>query len=159
MPIIDLDSIDRAILAALQENGRLSNVVLAEQVSLSESACLRRVKNLEANGVIDRYVMLVNQTSVGKPGNVFVQITLNRQQQEDLHEFERAVQQVPDVMECYLMTGTSDYMLRVVVKDTADYERIHSDHLTRLPGVVRVHSSFALRTVTKKTDIPFEAGT
>ena len=151
-----LDEIDYAILEALQSDGRLSNVVLSNEVNLSESACLRRVKRLEQSGVIDRYVMLVNQAAVGKSGNVFVQFTLDRQKQEDLHEFEEAVRAVPEVMECYLMTGAYDYMVRVVVEDTADYERLHNDYLTRLPGVVRVQSSFALRTVTKKTDIPFD---
>jgi len=151
-----LDEIDYAILEALQSDGRLSNVVLANEVNLSESACLRRVKRLEESGTIDRYVMLVNQAAVGKSGNVFVQFTLDRQKQEDLLEFEEAVRAVPEVMECYLMTGAYDYIVRVVVEDTADYERLHNDYLTRLPGVVRVQSSFALRTVTKKTDIPFD---
>ena len=94
-----LDEIDYAILEALQSDGRLSNVVLSNEVNLSESACLRRVKRLEQSGVIDRYVMLVNQAAVGKSGNVFVQFTLDRQKQEDLHEFEEAVRAVPEVME------------------------------------------------------------
>ena len=150
-----LDSIDRAILMALQRDGRLSNVMLAEEVGLSESACLRRVKLLERNGIIDRYTMLVDQVGAGKSGNVFVQITLGRQTHVELETFEAAVRDVPEVMECYLMTGTSDYLLRVIVEDTSDYERLHTQYLTCLPGVVRVHSSFALRTVTKKTMIPF----
>ena len=149
------DEIDRAILRRLQANGRLSNVMLAEEVGLSESACLRRVKSLEKSGVIERYVMLVDQGAAGKSGNVFVQITLERQTREELEKFEQAVRKVPEVMECYLMSGTSDYMLRVIVEDTTDYERLHTQYLTCLPGVVRVQSSFALRTVTKKTDIPF----
>lgn len=148
-----LDKIDTAILRALQVNGRLSNVQLSDRVGLSESACLRRVKLLENQRVIDRYVMLVNQAKVGKPGNVFVQITLDSQKHTDLEKFEEAVRSVPEVMECYLMTGTSDYMLRVVVGDTEDYERLHTQYLTSLPGVVRVQSSFALRTVVKKTEI------
>lgn len=150
-----LDDIDRAILKRLQGDGRLSNVALSEEVALSESACLRRVRLLEQKGVIDRYVMLVDQAAVGKPGNVFVQITLDRQTRDELEKFESAVRAVPEVMECYLMSGMSDYMLRVLVEDTADYERLHTQHLTCLPGVVRVQSSFALRTVTKKTQIPF----
>jgi len=149
------DEIDRAILRRLQANGRLSNVMLAEEVGLSESACLRRVKSLEKSGVIERYVMLVDQGAAGKSGNVFVQITLERQTREELEKFEQAVRKVPEVMECYLMSGASDYMLRVIVEDTTDYERLHTQYLTCLPGVVRVQSSFALRTVTKKTDIPF----
>ena len=150
-----LDDIDRAILKRLQGDGRLSNVALSEEVALSESACLRRVRLLEQKGVIDRYVMLVDQAAVGKPGNVFVQITLDRQTHDELEKFEEAVRAVPEGMECYLMSGMSDYMLRVLVEDTADYERLHTQHLTCLPGVVRVQSSFALRTVTKKTQIPF----
>lgn len=150
-----LDAIDRAILMALQRDGRFSNVMLAEEVGLSESACLRRVKLLERNGIIDRYTMLVDQGGVGKSGNVFVQITLDRQTHAELETFESAVRDVPEVMECYLMTGTSDYLLRVIVEDTSDYERLHTQYLTCLPGVVRVQSSFALRTVIKKTMIPF----
>jgi DNA-binding Lrp family transcriptional regulator len=149
-----LDRIDRAILHELQLNGRLSNVHLAAQVNLSESACLRRVRNLEENRVISRYAMLVDQTRVGYPSDVFVQISLERQQREDLEQFERAVGTVPEVMECYLMTGEADYLLRVVASDAADFERIHTNVLTRLPGVTRVHSSFSLRTVVKKTELP-----
>ncbi len=149
-----IDRADRAILHELQQDGRLSNVALAARVSLSESACLRRVKRLEEAGVIERYAMLVNQARVGVPDNVFVEISLNRENQEDLSAFEAAVQRLPEVMECYLMSGDYDYLLRVVVANTADYERIHREHLTRLPGVVRVRSSFALRTVTKTTEVP-----
>ena len=149
-----LDRVDKQILAALQRDGRLSNRELAEQVHLSESACLRRMRALEEAGVIDRYVALVNQARVGLPGNVFVSITLNRQEQADLAAFEEAVKRVPEVMECYLMTGQQDYLLRVVVSDPADFERLHSQHLTRLPGVARVQSSFALRTVRKGNELP-----
>lgn len=156
MPNYRLDEIDRSIISTLQQDGRVSNVELARHVNLSESACLRRVKMLEKNGVIERYVMLVNQAATGKPDNVFIQITLDRQQHEDFLEFEHAVREIPEVMECYLMTGTSDYLVRVVVRDISDFERIHTEYLTRLPGVVRVQSSFALRTVTKKTQIPMD---
>ena len=149
-----LDRIDQLILAELQRDGRLSNRDLAEKVHLSESACLRRVRALDEAGVIDRYAAVVNQARVGLPGNVFVSITLNRQEQGDLAAFEAAVQRVPEVMECYLMTGQHDYLLRVVVSDPADFERLHSQHLTRLPGVARVQSSFALRTVRKTEELP-----
>ncbi len=151
---MNLDRTDRAILAALQADGRLSNVTLAAQVNLSESACLRRVRQLEEAGIIARFVMLVDQGKVGYPSDVFVQISLHRQQGEDLERFEAAVRDVPEIMECYLMTGDADYLLRVIASDAADFERIHTRLLTRLPGVARVHSSFALRTVIKKTDIP-----
>lgn len=149
-----LDRTDRAILAELQRDGRLSNRELAERVHLSESACLRRIRALEEAGVVDRYAAMVNQSKVGLPGNVFVSITLNRQEQADLAAFEAAVKRVPEVMECYLMTGQQDYLLRVVVSDPSDFERLHSQQLTRLPGVARVQSSFALRTVRKSTELP-----
>ncbi|MDP6469900.1 MAG: Lrp/AsnC family transcriptional regulator [Pseudomonadales bacterium] len=150
----NLDRIDRAILHEIQLDARLSNSALSGRVNLSESACLRRVRRLEQSGMIRAYVGLVDQSSAGYPDNVFVQITLNSQQQDDLAAFEAAVRQLPEVMECHLMSGEADYLLRVIVSDARDYERIHSQHLTRLPGVNRVQSSFALRTVTKKTEIP-----
>ena len=149
-----IDRIDRAILHELQLDGRLSNSTLAERVNLSESACLRRVRGLEESGFLRGYVGLVDQSSAGYPDNVFVRITLHSQQQDDLAEFEAQVKQLPEVMECYLMSGDADYLLRVIVADARDYERVHSQYLTRLPGVARVHSSFALRTVTKKTELP-----
>jgi DNA-binding Lrp family transcriptional regulator len=149
-----LDRTDRTLLAELQRDGRLTNRELAERVHLSESACLRRVRALEEAGVIDRYAAVVSQNKVGLPGNVFVSITLNRQDQTDLAAFEEAVRRVPEVMECYLMTGPQDYLLRVVVSDPSDFERVHSQHLTRLPGVARVQSSFALRTVRKSDELP-----
>jgi DNA-binding Lrp family transcriptional regulator len=156
MPKVSFDRSDSAILNELQLNGRLSNVELARRANLSESACLRRVKLLEEAGVIDRYATLLNQKAVGLPDSVLVEVSLTREQQEDLDAFENAVRQLPEVMECYLMSGEYDYLLRVVVADTADYERIHREHITRLPGVLRVRSSFALRTVTKKTALPLK---
>lgn len=149
-----LDRYDRAILAQLQKDGRISNVELASRVDLSESACLRRVRALEQTGLIERYAALVNQHKVGLPGDVFVSITLQREEQGDLDAFEAAVQRIPEVMECYLMTGEFDYLLRLVVADMADFERIHRQHLTRLPGVARVHSSVALRAVRRTTELP-----
>ena len=133
-----------------KENGRLSNVELAEKIGLSESACLRRVKRLEAQGVIGGYAALVDQRKLGLRGNVFVRVSLEGQQRAKLAEFEGAVLGVPEVMECYLRSGDSDYLLRVVVGAAEDYERLHNV-LTELPGVARVHSSFALREVMKKT--------
>ena len=151
-----LDRYDRLILEALQRDGRISNVQLAQQVSLSESACLRRVRALEEDGLIDRYAALLNQKRAGLPGNVFVQIGLQREVESDLAAFEDAVREVPEVMECYLMSGEFDYLVRVVVSDMADFERIHKKTLTRLPGVARVNSSFAIRTVQRKTELPLE---
>ena len=150
----ELDRIDRSILHELQLDAKLSNQALAASVNLSESACLRRVRRLEASGMLRGYVGLVDQSMAGYPDNVFVQITLTSQQQDDLAAFERAVREIPEVMECYLMSGAADYVLRVIVEDARDYERVHSQHLTRLPGVARVNSNFALRTVIKKTEIP-----
>ena len=112
------------------------------------------MRNLEDSGVIGGYAMIVDQAKVGFSTTVFVQISLDRQQREDLEKFERAVADVPEVVECYLMTGEADFLLRVVAADAADYERIHSTHLTRLPGVTRVHSSFSLRNIVKKTELP-----
>ncbi len=152
-----LDRTDRTLLKELQRDGRLTNRELAERVHLSESACLRRVRTLEEAGVIDRYTAVINQSKVGLPGNVFVSITLNRQEQSDLAAFEEAVRRVPEVMECYLMTGQQDYLLRVVVSDPSDFERLHSQHLTRLPGVARVQSSFALRSVRESVELPVPA--
>jgi DNA-binding Lrp family transcriptional regulator len=153
---VKLDDYDRAILDALQRDGRISNVQLAAQIHLSESACLRRVRALEAAGLIQRYAAIVDQQKAGVPVNVFVSVALQRQDQAELQAFEKAVREVPEVMECYLMTGEFDYLLRVVVADTADFERVHSQHLTRLPGVARVQSSFALRTVRKSNVLPIQ---
>jgi DNA-binding Lrp family transcriptional regulator len=153
MPNIDLDAIDHSILNKLQKNGRLSNVQLADEVGLSESACLRRVKILEESGIIDRYVMLINQSAIGKPGNVFVRVTLDGQQREKLAAFETEISRVTEVMECYLMSGDFDYLLRVISRDNEDYVRVHNK-LTSLHGVMRVQSSFALRTVLNKTEMP-----
>lgn len=150
---LSLDTIDLRILSELQKDGRLSNVQLAAKINLSESACLRRVRLLEEHTVIDRYVMLINQAAIGKPGTVFVRVTLEGQQQEKLKRFEGEIDKVEEVLECYLMSGDSDYLLRIIVRDNNDYLRIHS-HLTGLPGVLRVQSSFALKTVLKKTELP-----
>ena len=149
-----LDSYDKAILNALQKDGRISNKSLAELVNLSESACLRRVRALEEEGMIDRYVALVSQAKAGLPGDVWVNIGLQREEERELAAFEEAVRSIPEVMECFLMTGEFDYLLRVVVSDMADFERIHKQALTRLPGVARVNSSVAIRTVQKKTELP-----
>jgi Lrp/AsnC family transcriptional regulator, leucine-responsive regulatory protein len=149
-----LDRYDKAILQVLQTEGRIPNSALAERVNLSESACLRRVRALEESGLIEGYSALINQHKAGCPVNVFVNITLDRQDETDLRKFEEAVRKIPEVIECYLMTGDYDYVVRVVVADTADFERLHSKHLTRLPGVARVHSSFALRTVQKSRELP-----
>lgn len=150
-----LDAIDQRILETLQNDGRLTNVQLAEKVGLSESACLRRVRMLEESGIILKYVMLIDQAAIGKPGNVFVRVTLEGQQQEKLQKFEDEIIKVKEVMECFLMSGESDYLLRVIVRDNDDYMKLHN-RLTSLPGVLRVQSSFALKTVLKRTDVPLD---
>lgn len=150
-----LDKFDKAILKRLQRDGRMTNVQLADAVNLSESACLRRVRALEEQGLIVGYVALLDQKKAGRSGNVFVHIGLHREEeQSELAAFETAVQNIPEVMECYLMTGEFDYLLRVVVSDMADFERLHNEALTRLPGVARVNSSVAIRTVRKTTELP-----
>jgi DNA-binding Lrp family transcriptional regulator len=149
-----IDRFDRAILAALQKDGRVSNVDLAGLVNLSESACLRRVRQLEKSGFIEKYTALLDQQQAGLGSNIFVHIALNREAQSELAAFEAAVQNLPEVMECYLMTGEFDYLLRVVVSGMADFERVHKESLTRLPGVARVNSSVAIRTVRKTTELP-----
>ena len=154
MEPLELDRIDRRMLTVLQEDGRIPNSALARRVGLSESATLRRLRRLEDSGLIDGYVLLVNQARAGKPGNIFVEIALTAQEEAALSAFEAAVQERPEILECYLMSGEYDYLLRVVVADFADYERIHREHLTRLPFVGRVRSSFTLRTVLRRTSIP-----
>ena len=148
---MELDRYDRAILRLLEQDGRITNALLAGKVSLSESACLRRVRALEESGLIQGYTALIDQTKAGFPVSVFVNITLDRQSQAGLEAFESAVRKIPEVMECYLMTGEHDYLLRLVVADMEDFERVHRAHLTRLPSVARVQSSFAMRTVTRST--------
>src|SRR5262249_15004443 len=153
---MELDRYDRAILRLLQQDARITNTALAEKVNLSESACLRRVRALEESGLIQGYTALIDQQKAGYPVNVFVSITLDRQSQSGLEAFENAVRKVPEVMECYLMTGEHDYLLRLVVADLADFERIHNQHLTRLPSVASVQSSFAMRTVTRARALPMK---
>ena len=154
MPRSDLDDIDRRILDTLQENARISNADLAREVGLSPSPCLRRVRELEQAGVIRRHVSLLDPARVGLPLSVFVQVTLERQIEQELDAFERAMLARPEVMECYLMTGDSDYLLRVVVADVAAYERFLKDHLTRVAGVSSIKSSFALNQVKYGTALP-----
>jgi DNA-binding Lrp family transcriptional regulator len=149
-----LDEIDRRILAALQENARISNVDLASKVGISPSPCWRRVRDLEQEGVISRYVTLVDPGSVGLPVSVFIQVSLERQVETALEAFESAVLSRPEVMECYLMTGDADYLLRVVVADLAAYERFLMDHLTRIASVASIKSSFALKQIKYRTALP-----
>ena len=150
----ELDAIDRRILAALQENARIANTELAAAVGLSPAPCLRRVRALEEDGVIRKHVSLVNPGAVGLPVSVFVSISLERQVEEALKRFERVILARPEVMECYLMTGDADYLLRVVCADLAAYERFVLDHLTKVPGVSSIRSSFTLKQVKYSTALP-----
>jgi len=149
-----LDSTDRRILTVLQKNGRISNAELSERINLSPSACHRRVQRLERTGYIRGYVALCDPKKVGKPTTVFVEITLSGQADDLLEAFEREVALVPEVLECHLMAGKSDYILKVVAEDPEDFARVHRQKLARLPGVHGMQSSFALRTVFKTTALP-----
>ena len=149
-----LDNTDRRILRVIQEEARVSNSELAERVGLSPSPCWRRVRTLEENGVIERYVTLVNAKAVGLPINVFATVTLEKQAESALELFEKAVKKRPEVMECNLMTGEFDYLLRVVVPDLAAYERFLMDHLTRIKGIASIKFSFSLKQVSYKTALP-----
>jgi Lrp/AsnC family transcriptional regulator, leucine-responsive regulatory protein len=157
MPRDSLDAIDRRILAELQHNARVANADLAREVGLSPSPCLRRVRELEEAGVIRSYVALLEPSAVGLPISVFVQVSLERQIEKALETFEQAILRRPEVMECYLMTGDADYLLRIVVADLSAYERFLKEHLTRVPGVASIKSSFALKQVKYRTALPLEA--
>ena len=154
MPNKSLDAIDRQILENLQDDARMRNVELAEKVGLSPSPCLRRVSNLEETGVIRGYATLVDAEAVGLPVSVFVSVTLEKQIEKTLEKFEKEIRARPEVMECYLMTGDADYLLRVVTADLGAYERFLIEHLTRIPGVASIKSSFALKQVAYRTALP-----
>lgn len=153
-PLAPLDETDRRILRVLQKQGRISNAELSERVNLSPSACHRRVQRLESSGTVAGYVALLEPRALGVPATVFVEITLQAQADEVLEAFETAVRRIPNVLECHLMAGTADYILKVVAEDTEDFARIHRQYLTRLPGVAQMQSSFALRTVCATTALP-----
>lgn len=153
----ELDSIDRRLLRALQENGRLPVSDLAEKVGLTASPCLRRLKILEKAGVIKGYAALVDQEKVGLPVSVFVSIKLEMQREQALEHFETAMRDCPEVVECYLMTGPRDYLLRVVAEDLAAYERFLKETLTRVEGVASIESSFALTQVKYANALPIAA--
>jgi Lrp/AsnC family leucine-responsive transcriptional regulator len=156
MPKLNLDQVDRKILAQLQTDGRMSLSDLAGKVGLSPSPCLRRVRILEREGVISRYVAVLDQRAVGLPVSVFVSIKLERQKQDALDQFAKAIARWPEVLECYLMTGPRDYWLRVVVPDLVAYERFVKQKLTRLDGVASIESSFALEQVKYSNVLPIE---
>lgn len=154
MPDIQLDATDWKILARLQEDARVSNVDLAQAVHLSPSPCLNRVRALEASGVVGRYVTLLDPLKLGLTVSVFIQVSLEKQMRNALDTFENSVLARDEVMECYLMTGDADYLLRVVVSDVQSLERFIVDYLARIPGVASIKSSFALKQVKYKTALP-----
>ena len=156
MAMSDIDQIDRKILTKLQADAHVTSEALSELVGLSPSPCARRVRNLEAAGVIKGYVAVVDQEKVGLPISVFASIKLERQREEELDRFAAAVQRWPEIVECYLMTGQRDYLLRIVVKDLAAYEAFLKRTLTRLEGVASIESSFALGQVKHSQALPIE---
>lgn len=148
---MSLDATDRSILNVLQKEGRITNAELSERVNLSPSACHRRTQRLEEEGYIAAFVALLEPRKLGRNTTVFVEITLEGQAEELLDAFEREVARIPDILECHLMAGSADYLLKMLVEDTEDFARIHRQFLSRLPGVRQMQSSFALRTVVKTT--------
>jgi Lrp/AsnC family leucine-responsive transcriptional regulator len=152
-----MDAIDFRILERLQQDARISNVELARAVNLSPSPCLTRVRALERDGVIERYVTLLDAKKLGLTVSVLVQVTLEKQIEPALEAFEKAVRDRPEVMECYLMTGDADYLLRVLVADVPAFQRFILDFLSRVPGVGNIKSSFALKQVKYQTELPLPA--
>lgn len=150
----EIDKFDRSILEILQANGQTSFAELGERVGLSPSACHKRVADLREAGIITQTVTLIDERLAGLETSVFVQATLKNQQQATLNAFEKAVARHGEIMECYLMAGLSDYLLRILCRDGAHYERIHNDILTRLPGVERVITNFSIRKVLRRTAVP-----
>ena len=154
MPYAKIDRFDKAILGQLQADSRLTFNEIGERVGLSPSACHKRVKAMEEAGLIAGYVAIVAEEQAQLRTSVFVQISLASQKQEVLEAFERAVSGHEEIMECFLMAGLSDYLLRVLCRDGEDYERLHNTILVRLPGVERVISNFAIRKVLRRTAVP-----
>jgi Lrp/AsnC family leucine-responsive transcriptional regulator len=149
-----LDATDWKILGRLQDDARLSNVELARAVNLTPSPCLNRVRTLEESGIISRYVTLLDPLKLGLTVSVFIQVSLEKQMRNALDTFENSVLARQEVMECYLMTGDADYLLRVVVPDVQSLERFIVDYLAKIPGVASIKSSFALKQVKYKTALP-----
>jgi Lrp/AsnC family leucine-responsive transcriptional regulator len=154
IPMPALDAIDRKILSQLQNDSRTTMAELADKVGLSISPCHRRVKLLEERGVITRYMALVDQKSLGLHVSVFISIKLQRQKEEDLDRFAKAISKWDEVLECYLMTGNRDYLLRVVAADLSSYEAFLKNKLTRLDGIASIESSFALSQVKYSIALP-----
>jgi DNA-binding Lrp family transcriptional regulator len=149
--VTTFNATDAAIMRALQQDGRLSNVELARRVNLSPSACLRRVQILEQRGAIAKYVALLDPHVLDLSGLAIVFVTLERMSKRDMETFERAVMKPAEIQECFLIAGSNDYLVRVTYRDSTDLERIHTDILMKLPGVIRTQSTLVLRTVKKTT--------
>jgi Lrp/AsnC family transcriptional regulator, leucine-responsive regulatory protein len=149
-----MDDFDRKIVAALAVHGRLSAVDLAQQVGLSPSAVTRRLQTLEASGTIHGYRAMIDPVAVGLCISIFVEITLERQNDDTLKAFEAALRQCPNVLSCYLMSGSSDYLIHIVARDLPDFERLHANVLGHLPGVARIESKFALREAIDRPLLP-----
>jgi Lrp/AsnC family leucine-responsive transcriptional regulator len=149
-----IDDIDRKIISAVQSDGKMTTQALAEQVGLSPSPCARRVRMLEEDGIIKGYAAIIDQKKVGLPINAFASIKLERQREEDLDRFAQAVTRWPEVVDCYLMTGQRDYLMRIVARDLEAYERFLKDKLTRLDGVASIETSFALGQVKRSEILP-----
>ena len=145
--LFDMDRMDQAIVTQLRRDGRISNASLANAVGLSPSACLRRLRELESSGVIRGYTAIIDEPRPGDSIVAIVQITLERQTDDVLRRFEHALRGCAEVRECYLMAGLTDYLVRVEAASVADYERLHTEVLSRLPSVTRIQSSFAIRNV------------
>ncbi|MBQ8101906.1 MAG: Lrp/AsnC family transcriptional regulator [Afipia sp.] len=150
----DTDSIDRKIMRELVPDARISQVILSERVGLSPTAFARRLQQLEKAGVIRGYSADIDATGLGFLMTVLVHTTLDRQNEDALAAFEKEIKKCPDVVSCYLMSGNDDYLVQVQARDMEDYERIHKQHLSRMPGVARLHSSFAMRSVVKRSISP-----
>jgi len=157
MPERPTDVFDRRILAALQNDGRMTNQELSEKIGLSPSPCLRRLKQLEADGVIFRYVALVDPAAVGLPVTAFIRVRLDRQDDRHLAQFEERIAGFREVMECYLMTGDADYQLRIVVDSLGAFENFLRQKLTKIEGISQVTTSFSLRPVVYRTGLPIPA--
>lgn len=156
-PTRRLDRIDVAILQQLQRNARITNAELARAVNLSPTPCFNRVRALEKLGLFREQVTLLDANALGLRLNVFIQVSLEKQVEDALRRFEQEVGERPEVMECYLMTGDADYLLRVVVPDMQSLERFIVQWLTKIPGVSNIRSSFALKQVRYKTALPLPA--
>ena len=147
---VSLDEFDHKLLLELERNGALTSAALAEKIGLSPSACHRRVRALEEAGVIEGYAAILSDKALGRGSTVFVAVTLDNQKRETMEKFERAVALCREVQDCHLMTGESDYLLRIVIADDDRYERVHQETLSRLPGVRRLVSNFTIRTVFRR---------